>query len=411
MWRISNDRIDRLVVFAEVTGSPTPIGEMVFDGTQKRISYFRYAASWLERIDPPLLFPTALPRRRKATPSAPHEVPLPFYDAAPDGWGKTLLRFAFPSQVFGMAEYLAAAGSERTGELMIGPSPEEGPIRWLPADDSLADIPGDAETLEQLLDAAAAVEAGEADRHHVRLLLRSGVDVGGARPKARVRTEEGEWIAKFPASGDSFDDPRMEALCLSLAAVCGIETPEHHLISVQGRSVLLVKRFDRSEEGRLGYCSAATLMGQAAIDYATDASYCDVAIKARIAGIRPCEKDLFRRLLFNCAINNTDDHLRNHAFIRDSTGWRLSPVFDVVVGRGRRLVLRPAPGVSPATDVETALSAAPAFSLTSRQAIDIWEEMRFGLADLPGLVSQYELKQRDQDIMTELAPTLAGFLT
>ena len=161
----------------------------------------------------------------------------------------------------------------------------------------------------------------------------------------------------------------------------------------------------------IGYCSAATLMGQAAIDYATDASYCDVAIKARIAGIRPCEKDLFRRLLFNCAINNTDDHLRNHAFIRDSTGWRLSPVFDVVVGRGRRLVLRPAPGVSPATDVETALSAAPAFSLTSRQAIDIWEEMRFGLADLPGLVSRYELKQRDQDIMTELAPTLAGFLT
>ena len=70
MWRISNDRIDRLVVFAEVTGSPTPIGEMVFDGTQKRISYFRYAASWLERINPPLLFPTALPRRRKATPSA-----------------------------------------------------------------------------------------------------------------------------------------------------------------------------------------------------------------------------------------------------------------------------------------------------------------------------------------------------
>ena len=410
MWQTSNDRIDRLVIFAAITGDPVPVGELVFEGNHRRTSYFRYAASWLERIGPPLLFPTALPRRRKATPSAPHEVPLPFYDAAPDGWGKTLLRFAFPSQVFGMAEYLAAAGSERTGELLIGPTPEEGPARWLPAGDALADIPADAETLDQLLTAAAAAEAGDADRHQVRLLLRSGADVGGARPKARIRTHDGEWIAKFPASGDAFDDPRMEALCLSLAEVCGIEAPEHRLIDVQGRSVLLVKRFDRSHEGRLGYCSAATLMGQAAVDYATDASYSDVAIKARIAGIRPCEKDLFRRLLFNCAINNTDDHLRNHAFIRDNTGWRLSPVFDVVVGRGRRLVLRPAPGVSPETDVKIAISAAAAFSLTSIQAADIWGDIQTGLTRLPDLIRKHDLKQSEQDVMKEIAPTLKRFI-
>jgi len=410
MWQISEGRIDRLVVFTTLNDAVVPVGELVFEGGRRRISHFRYAASWLERAAPPILFPAYLRPRRKATPSAPHEVPLPFYDAAPDGWGKTLLRYAFPTEVFGMAEYLAAAGNERTGELLIGPSPEEGPQRWLPQSQPLADLPSDAETLKQLLDAAAALEAGEADRHHVRLLLRSGADVGGARPKARVRTDDGEWIAKFPADGDPFDDPRMESVCLALARACGIEIPENRLIDVQGRSVLLVKRFDRRGTERLGYCSAATLMGQAAIDYATEYAYSDVAARARTVGILPCETDLFRRLLFNNAINNTDDHLRNHAFIRDAGGWRLSPAFDLVVGRGQRLVLRPAPGLSPAIDIPTALSAAPAFGLTTRAAEDIWAAIETGLAGLPTILAAHELRSQDRQVLKDAAPLLRRYL-
>jgi serine/threonine-protein kinase HipA len=417
MWRTSRGRVDRLVMFASRGGPPAPVGELTMEGGgARRLSHFRFAGSWLDAPDPPLLFPAGPVPRRKAIASAPHEVPLAFHDAAPDGWGKTILRYAYPAQMFGMAEYLAAAGDDRTGELQFGPSPEEGPARWLPPGDPLADLPAGPETLEDLLAAAAAVEAGEADRHHVRLLLGSGADVGGARPKARIRKVDAaqgdggqgdtEWIAKFPATGDPFDDPRVEALCLSLAARCGIEVPDHELIPISGKSVLLVRRFDRDQGHRLGYCSAATLLGQPAVDYSTDAAYADIAIRARTVGIRPCEGDLFRRLLFNCAINNTDDHLRNHAFIRDATGWRLSPAFDLIVGRGRRLVLRPAAGHQPTVEIAAALAAALAFGLSDSEAAVMWDEVRAGLAVLPELAGQYELRTRDLETVREMAPML-----
>jgi serine/threonine-protein kinase HipA len=92
--------------------------------------------------------------------------------------------------------------------------------------------------------------------------------------------------------------------------------------------------------------SAATLTKADPTRYATDMSYAEIAIKARSAGIVPCEEELFRRLLFNCRVHNTDDHLRNHAFIPRDGQWGLSPVFDAAPNRAPRLVLRPAPGGS-----------------------------------------------------------------
>ncbi len=284
--------------------------------------------------------------------------------------------------------------------------PRAGPRRWVPAGEALADLPDGPERLEDLLAAAEAVEAGQADRHHVRLLLRSGANVGGARPKARIRHAGGDWIAKFPAAGDPFDDPRVEAVCLSLAARAGIEVPPHELIRVAGRSVLLVRRFDRDGERRLGFCSAATLLGHPAVDYNTQAAYADIAIRARAVGTDPCEGELFRRLLFNCAINNTDDHLRNHAFIRDGRGWRLSPAFDLVVGRGRRLVLRPASGTQPTVDIEDAMAAASQFGLTAHSAGRMRDEVLTALDALPELVQRYELSDRDLGTIRDMAPYL-----
>jgi serine/threonine-protein kinase HipA len=407
MWQISKGRLDRIVVFIERDGASVPVGELLLEGGERRrISHFRFARSWLGQPQIPILFPAGPLPRRKATASAPHEIPLAFYDASPDGWGKTVLSYAYPMQFFGPAEYLAAAGDYRTGELLFGPSPEEGPQRWIPPGEALADLPAGPETLEEIVAAAAAVEAGEAERHHVKLLLKSGADVGGARPKARIRRGDTEWIAKFPAAGDPFDDPRVEALCLSLAARAGIIVPEHELIQVAGKSVLLVRRFDRDQKRRLGYCSAATLLGQPAVDYGTQAAYADIAIRARAAGIQPCEADLFRRLIFNCAINNTDDHLRNHAFIRDDAGWHISPAFDLVVGRGQRLVLRPSTGRQPTVNIDDALAAAPDFGLTAADASSIRGAVDEAIASISELADRWGVSKKDLHTIREMAPLM-----
>lgn len=185
MWRISEDgRVDRLVVYLTVDGQPVPVGAITVEGKgHVRQSSFAYARSWLERgvaISP------ALPLRSRAVVSAPHELPLPFYDAAPEGWGRNVLTAAFPRQVFGMAEFLAAAGDERTGDLRFGPTPDSGPMQWVPQDDPRFTLPDEAQTLQDLLDAAEAVDAGEATLTHLRRLFRSSADTGGARPKARL---------------------------------------------------------------------------------------------------------------------------------------------------------------------------------------------------------------------------------
>jgi serine/threonine-protein kinase HipA len=408
MWQISNGRLDRLIVFVTGTGGPRPIGQLTFEGgPRKRFSAFSYAKSWFDDPEHWAIAPTHLPVKKKSVDSRPFEVPLPFYDSSPDAWGKTILNHAFPSQVFGMAEYLAAAGDHRTGELSFGHTPSGQPETWRPEGPAYVDLPDGPENLDDLIAAAAALEDGDASRHHVQLLLKSGADVGGARPKARICKADGsEWIAKFPTRDDVFDDPRIEAVCLSLARKAGIETTAHDLIEIGGKTVLLVERFDRTPGGdRLGYSSAATLLGQEATGYGTNYSYADVATRARTAGIQPCEAGLFRRLLFNCFIHNTDDHLRNHAFLRSKDGWALSPAFDLVPNRDNRLVLRPGVNIDPQPDPTVAFSAWNQFKLTPDAAKQIYDEVAEAMAHLPQLFVDFAVSKRDAELLASIMPS------
>jgi len=111
-------------------------------------------------------------------------------------------------------------------------------------------IPDEGDTLEQLQAAAEAADAGTATARHLDLLFRKSGDLGGARPKATIWRDGLPWIAKFRAQGDAFDDPRVEAVCLSLARACGIHVTGHEVITVNRRSVLLVRRYDRGETGQ-----------------------------------------------------------------------------------------------------------------------------------------------------------------
>jgi serine/threonine-protein kinase HipA len=410
-WKRDTDgRLLEMAVYANLGGSPVLAGTITFQGRRggTRQGLFRYDQDWLRGKLARPLFAHGLPLRRATQSLPPHEVPLPFYDACPDGWGKAILGMAYPDLPMGVPEFIAAAGNDRVGNLQFGPD-KTGPAVWVPAS-AMLDLPKDEDGLEDLMDAADAVENGVATRSHLAKLLDSGADIGGARPKARIRRDGEAWLVKLRASGDAFDHQRVEAACLSVARQAGIETPDHHVVDVGGRSALLIRRFDRAGGTRYPYSSAATVLGYAPSMYRPEnASYADVAIHARRAGIAECSRQLFERLLLNCFLNNTDDHLHNHGFVDDGGGWRLSPVFDVVPQTRRALVLRPARGASAEADPVKAFEAYERFGLDMAEARACFDRVRDAAASLPHWLRHYDVSDRDVDVIARLAPhAMAG---
>lgn len=402
MWKLSkHGRIERMYVFRWGPEGYAPIGVLAFEGgALKRIGRFAYGSTFLASKERRPIDPTGLPPTGKWKPAAPEEVHLAFHDVGPDGWGKGILTQAFPGLELGMPEFLALGGLSRTGDLAFGPTPDA-PETWAPEDKPALVLPADEDSLEDLLAAAESVDAGEAPRHHLARLIRHGSDVGGARPKARLRSDGKEWIAKFPTWGDAFDDPRAEAVCLDVAEAAGLAVPERELRVVAGKSVLLVSRFDRSAAGaRHSYLSAGTLLNEPVQNYGTRFTYVDIAAAARRIGVPSPEREMFRRLLVNARLKNTDDHLRNHAVIHDGTGWKLSPVFDIVPhpGRGRH-VCAPAPGVGPEWNPDAAFAAHPKFGLAAGEAAAILDQVRGAAARIPEFMEVREMPKHDRDLL------------
>lgn len=184
-------------------------------------------------------------------------------------------------------------------------------------------------SIPALLDAAdLAATDMDAD---VRDLLAAGSSLGGARPKASIRDEEGALcIAKFPKADEDVlsDVCAWEHVALQLMKRAGITVPDARLMRVGGRSVLLMRRFDRQGARRIPYISGLTAV------QGTDGgrySYLELAEFIEEEGSRPTQdlRELWVRALFSCAVGNVDNHLRNYGFLRDDVGWRLSPAFDV----------------------------------------------------------------------------------
>lgn len=297
---------------------------------------FDYAKAWRE--DGFALDPLHLPLDR-AVPPSDHLFGA-LADAGPDRWGSRLLAERFellwqglappPARRRIMSDYdrLLLAGDDRVGALAFGPTaqapllhPAAIPIRSLAA-------------LEQ---AMMRFDQGEAIASDLARLA-AGTSLGGARPKASVRLADGSlWLAKFRRqASDAIDMVRAEHACMSLAARAGIQVAETRIQPLGQREALLVRRFDRGgegdgTEGRLAYLSAFSLTGARETD--TGGSYLAIADAMRTSAMA-CPLDdlheLYRRMVFNAACGNTDDHLKNHGFIRRDGRWRLSPAFDMV---------------------------------------------------------------------------------
>ena len=253
-------------------------------------------------------------------------------DAGPDHWGRRVIERHAGQGSLGELDFLLQSPDDRAGALGFGlnqtpPAPRRRFNQTL-----------DLEKLQSLADAILAGEAlptnAEADQIEELLLL--GTSMGGARPKAVVEDRHGLWLAKFNRADDRWNQARVEHAMLLLARSCGITTAESRVVSVAGRDVLLVKRFDR-EKTQDGYLrarmvSGLTLLGggDSPVDRARW-SYVQLAEELRRVSEQPGADaaELFRRMCFNALISNLDDHPRNHAVIATGRTWKLSPAYDL----------------------------------------------------------------------------------
>lgn len=173
-----------------------------------------------------------------------------------------------------------------------------------------------------------AVASEETER--LRQYLEYGPSLGGARPKSAVILNKENYLAKFPLSLDSKNEPLIEYATMTLAQKCGLNVPPLHLEKIDGKSVFLIKRFDRRGERRIPFISGLTVAGTHESDFGSW-SYFSLA-DAIVRFSEDPEKDLkelFRRLVFNIAVYNNDDHPRNFGFLNSGKNWNLSPLYDV----------------------------------------------------------------------------------
>jgi serine/threonine-protein kinase HipA len=321
---------DRAFIHAHVPGAATPalVGQVIVAATgNDGFCRFKYAPEWLDAEHAFALDPEALPLQAPVFDSPPGwEVFGAMRDAGPDYWGRKLIERSQDRLGLSELDYLLAAGDERTGALGFSTGREGSAGSRTPS----------LTLLERLVEAAARVERDEpVDIELLRLLGAGTGTLGGMRPKATVESGGALWVTKFPSREDQHAITRWEFGALQLAAGCGLRVPEHRLVTVGTRPVLLTARFDRRTRGgqreRAHYLSGLTMLGLHERDYGRGA-YADLALWLRRHGADPATdvRELFMRMAFNVLIGNTDDHPRNHAVINFGEGYRLSPAFDVL---------------------------------------------------------------------------------
>ena len=369
---------------------PSQIGTLSVDGGRGRqVLSFSYCEDWLNdlnnnmSLDPDL----KLFAGRQYAP-ADKAIFGMFADSCPDRWGRLLMR---------RREAIVAKKEERKPrtltevDFLLGVYDETrmGGLRFstsqggafLSDDKELATPPWT--TLRKLESASLAFEKNDdgMEEKWLKQLVAPGSSLGGARPKASVLAPDGSlWIAKFPSKHDETNVGAWEMVVHELAVLCDLNVPEARLENfAKTGSTFLTKRFDRVGDSRVHFASAMTLLGKNDGANASDGSgYSDIANIIRRNGMMP-KRDLFelwRRIVFNMAVSNTDDHLRNHGFLIGDSGWLLSPMYDVNPNiYGDTLSLN-VDADSNLIDFNLALSVAKLYGLTEAQAASELKEIK-----------------------------------
>lgn len=360
---------------------------------------FVYGRSYLQRPDAVSLYEPELPLvSGQQLPGDTLEAPGCIADGAPDAWGRRVILHRLhgggtrdvDTTALPLLTYLLQSGSDRIGANDFQRSPDVYEPRTAGG------------TLEELLTAADRLQAGEPFSPQIDAVLNAASSVGGARPKAVLRDPEGVGvIAKFGSVTDHFPIVLAEAVGMELARQVGLDTAGSHLVEVLGRDVLLVDRFDRvpGRATRRGMVSALTMLGlhEMHARYATYPDFADV-VRARFEAPADTLSELFRRVVFNVLIGNTDDHARNHAAFWDGTSLRLTPAYDLCpyprdTGEAAQAMAIGRDG-SRLSQLKTCVDASEVFLLDRRQAVEethrqitLINERWIDAADLVGLTA------------------------
>jgi serine/threonine-protein kinase HipA len=323
-----------------------------------------------------------------------------FQDAAPDSWGRKIIRRREKRGNLRESDYLLGVFDlTRVGALRFK---FEGSNAFVNMDGDNPAPPWT--TLRTLEDSSRRFETDDSDANALAVLLRPGTSLGGARPKASVTAPDGSlWIAKFPSKEDEFDAGAWEYLVHILAEDAGLCVPEAKAqkFSKFG-TTFLCRRFDRAGTRRIPFASAMTMLGCEDRQEDGNGTYIDIAGFLMQHGGKPDADlpELWRRIVFSLLVSNTDDHLRNHGFIVENGRWRISPAYDLNanVKRPQSLSIELDSGI-PIESTDTLLDAADYFRLDKGGANSQLERIRAAVAKWRDVAKRLGISRREQEDM------------
>jgi serine/threonine-protein kinase HipA len=356
---------------------PLLIGELQLVRSNQGVS-LRYAQSWLQSGFPlsedlPLIDQEFLPTDKGTAVGAVD-------DARPDRWGEQVIRFIDKPPRLSLLEFLYFAGDDRFGALGVSTSADAYQPRKIGPLPSL----GDADQLQEIV---RKVLANEPVPQAQKRLLAPGVSFGGARPKALVEIGGEQWVIKFSA-GDPADVPLIEHATMTLATKAKIKTAQTQAVRLTDGHAVAIRRFDREAGRRIHSLTAYVALRAAAQSY----GYPELAQLLRRRGVIERDvyasdmRELFRRMVFNILIDNTDDHEKNHALLMtDAQQYALAPAYDVLPsGQGLGFQQMRVGQSEADSTIDNALSMSRMFGLDPKQAtrevrtvarvVDEWQE-------------------------------------
>ncbi|MCL2403520.1 MAG: type II toxin-antitoxin system HipA family toxin [Coriobacteriia bacterium] len=380
-------------VYVNLKNQTIPAGTMFSYVRRGRESTtFRYESEYVASVDAYSLEP-AMPLGTGEY-AFPQGLPHSFRDASPDRWGRMLIEKGLrqqwlqnnePPRTITEVDYLLNTSDvTRQGALRFkrpGSNDYEAEGKHIP---KLLALP-------ELLAASQRFCTDDGNNPNalaaIKTLLDAGTaSLGGARPKSSVIDESSTaagvlYMAKFPHPGDQWEIMRWEKVALDLAKDAGITVPENRLVAIDDAAVLLLRRFDRTDAGqRIGFISAMTLLEKSDGESGDYLDLADALSEISISASSDLT-ELWRRILFSIAINNTDDHLRNHAFLQSASAWALSPAFDI--NPNPDLNSARVTGISGETTFakawEAALEVRELFGISDKAAGEILKQLRKSL--------------------------------
>lgn len=401
-------------VYAHWLGMKTPKMVGILSAHQakgKKAFSFEYAKDWVQSKEQLLLDPDIGWFSGPQFPNGKENFGV-FLDSMPDRWGRTLMKrraaqlakeAGKPSPTLYDIDFLLGVQDEsRMGALRFKTDPD-GPFL---SDAAHYPIPP-ISSIRELQQAAQIIESDTENKEikkWLAILVAPGSSLGGARPKANVRDEQGHaWIAKFPSQHDEVDKGAWEFLLYKLALEAGIAMAESRMMKVNGKyHTFLTKRFDRMQGERVHFASAMTMTGNNEETLKTyTPSYLDLAEFIRFSGanITTDLHQLWRRIVFHIAVSNADDHLRNHGFLLSSNGWTLSPAYDLNPSTDKDGLALNIDMDNNALDFELAISVGQYFQLTLPEMKVILEQVKSVVGNWRKVATQIGIAKSEQNLM------------